>query len=116
MTGAGRGLGVAAASALAHAGADVVLAARTRDEIEAASAALRAEGARANAVVMDVNDVAAAGALIDTHGPFEILVNNAGTNRPKLLSDVTEADFDAIFALNVRAAFFVAQAVARAVL
>jgi NAD(P)-dependent dehydrogenase (short-subunit alcohol dehydrogenase family) len=45
--------------------------------------------------------------------PFQILVNNAGMNRPALLSDVTVEDFDAIFALNVRAAFFVAQAVAR---
>ena len=45
--------------------------------------------------------------------PFDILVNNAGTNRPALFVDVTVEDFDVIFELNVRAAFFVAQAVAR---
>ena len=45
--------------------------------------------------------------------PFNVLVNNAGTNRPKLLLDVTVEDFDAIMGLNVRAAYFVAQAVAR---
>ena len=45
--------------------------------------------------------------------PFNILVNNAGTNRPKPLMDVTIEDFDVIMGLNVRAAYFVAQAVAR---
>jgi NAD(P)-dependent dehydrogenase (short-subunit alcohol dehydrogenase family) len=45
--------------------------------------------------------------------PFNILVNNAGTNRPAYLMDVKVKDFDVVFALNVRAAFFVAQAVAR---
>ena len=45
--------------------------------------------------------------------PFNILINNAGTNRPKLLIDVTVEDYDAIMGLNVRAAYFVAQAVAR---
>jgi NAD(P)-dependent dehydrogenase (short-subunit alcohol dehydrogenase family) len=113
VTGAGRGLGLAAAAALARAGADVMLAARSGDEIEAAAAALRDEGGRAGAFVMDVNDIAGASALIDARGPFDVLVNNAGANRPKRLEDVTEDDFDAIFALNVKAAFFVAQAVAR---
>jgi NAD(P)-dependent dehydrogenase (short-subunit alcohol dehydrogenase family) len=46
--------------------------------------------------------------------PFDILVNNAGTNRPAPFTEVTIEDFDAIFAINVRAAFFMAQAVARA--
>jgi NAD(P)-dependent dehydrogenase (short-subunit alcohol dehydrogenase family) len=45
--------------------------------------------------------------------PFDVLVNNAGTNRPAALMDVKVEDFDVIFALNVRAAFFMAQAVAR---
>jgi len=45
--------------------------------------------------------------------PFNILVNNAGTNRPKPLLEVSIDDFDAIMGLNVRAAYFVAQAVAR---
>src|SRR5262249_50684906 len=44
--------------------------------------------------------------------PFQVLVNNAGMNRPAYLADVKIEDFDAIFALNVRAAFFMAQAVA----
>ena len=61
-------------------------------------------------------DRAAAAAAIAEHGPFDILVNNAGTNRPAPFVEVTEADFDAIFGLNVRAAFFVAQAVVQGLL
>jgi NAD(P)-dependent dehydrogenase (short-subunit alcohol dehydrogenase family) len=113
VTGGGRGIGLAAASALAAAGARVTLAARTASEIEAAAAALRARGDAADALVLDVTDLAAVASAIAQAEPFEILVNNAGTNRPAYLMDVTVADFDAIFALNVRAAFFVAQAVAR---
>jgi NAD(P)-dependent dehydrogenase (short-subunit alcohol dehydrogenase family) len=112
VTGGGRGIGLTAASALAAAGAHVTLAARTRSEIEGAAAAIRARGDKAEALVLDVSDVAVARAAIDAAEPFNILVNNAGTNRPKMLPDVTVEDFDVIFALNVRAAFFMAQAVA----
>ena len=52
-------------------------------------------------------------AAIAAQAPFDILVNNAGTNRPKPFVDVTIEDYDALFELNVRAAYFVAQAVAR---
>ena len=113
ITGAGRGIGLAAAAALAQAGADVTLAARSKNEIEEAAAAIRARGQKAEALVLDVTEVAAAQRAIAGAAPFQILVNNAGMNRPAPLPDVTVEDFDAIFALNVRAAYFVAQAVAR---
>ena len=113
VTGAGRGIGLAAAAALAQAGAHVTLAARTKGEIEAAAAAIRARGQKAEPLVLDVTDVAAARRAVGAAAPFQILVNNAGMNRPAPLSDVTVEDFDAIFALNVRAAYFMAQAVAR---
>jgi len=113
ITGAGRGIGRAAAFALAGAGADVTLAARTTAEIEAAAAAIRARGQRADIVTLDVTDVAATRRVIAAAAPFNILINNAGTNRPKPLIEVTIEDFDAIMQLNVRAAYFVAQAVAR---
>ena len=113
VTGAGRGIGLAAAGALADAGAQVTLAARTKAEIEAAAEAIRARGQKAETLVLDVTDLAAMQAAIARAEPFNILVNNAGTNRPKLLLDVTIEDFDAIMGLNVRAAYFVAQAVAR---
>src|SRR6516225_9842572 len=113
ITGAGRGIGLAAASALAAAGAQVTLAARTKSEVEQAAAAIRERGEKAEALPLDVTDVEAARRAIAQAGPFQILVNNAGMNRPAYLPHVTVDDFDAIFALNVRAAFFMAQAVAR---
>lgn len=113
VAGAGRGIGLAAAAALAEAGASVILAARSRTEIEAAAEEMCARGWRAAAMVMDVLDGSEMRRLIASEEPFEILVNNAGTNRPAPFLDVAEQDFDAIFSLNVRAAFFVAQAVAR---
>jgi NAD(P)-dependent dehydrogenase (short-subunit alcohol dehydrogenase family) len=113
VTGGGRGIGLAAASALAQAGAHVTLAARTQAQIEAAAQAIRARGEQADALKLDVTDLAAARRAIAERAPFDILVNNAGGNRPAYLMDVAVEDFDAIFALNVRAAFFMAQAVAR---
>jgi NAD(P)-dependent dehydrogenase (short-subunit alcohol dehydrogenase family) len=113
VTGAGRGIGYAAAFALAEAGAHVTLVARTQSEVEAAAAAIRARGQRAEALVLDVTDLAAMQRAIAAAAPYGILLNNAGTNRPKPLVEVTMQDFDAIMALNVRAAYFVAQAVAR---
>ncbi len=113
VTGAGRGIGLAAAAALAEAGAAVTLAARSAAEIEDAAAALRAEGARADTLAIDVTDVEAMRAALAARPAFHVLVNNAGTNRPAPFTEVTPEDFDAVLGLNLRAAFFVAQAVAR---
>ena len=113
VTGAGRGIGLACAAALAQAGAHVVLVSRTPAEIGAAAAEIRAEGGSAEPLVLDVTDTAAVGAAIAQQAPFDVLVNNAGTNRPRGFLEVTEEDYDAITILNQRAAFFVAQAAAR---
>jgi NAD(P)-dependent dehydrogenase (short-subunit alcohol dehydrogenase family) len=112
VTGAGRGIGLAAASVLADAGAHVTLAARTTKEIEEAAAAIRTRGQQADALTLDVTDIEAMRRALAAREPFQILVNNAGMNRPKLLPDVTVDDFDTIMGLNVRAAFFIAQTVA----
>ena len=113
VTGAGRGIGLSAASALADAGAQVTLAARTTKEIEEAAEAIRARGQEAEPLTLDVRDVDAMKATIAAQPPFDILVNNAGTNTPAPFADVRVEDFDFVFSLNVRAAYFVAQAVAR---
>ena len=113
VTGAGRGIGLAAASALADAGAHVTLAARTVSEIEEAAEAIRARGQQAEALTLDVTDIAAVRAALSQRAPFQVLVNNAGMNRPAPLIDVKVEDFDAIMGLNVRAAFFMAQTVAK---
>jgi NAD(P)-dependent dehydrogenase (short-subunit alcohol dehydrogenase family) len=116
VTGGGRGIGLAAASALAEAGAHVTLAARTESEIADAAAAIRTRGDEADALTLDVTDLAAVRNAIAAAEPFDVLVNNAGTNRPKFLMEVTVEDYDVIMGLNVRAAFFMAQAVARRLL
>ena len=113
VTGAGRGIGLAAASALADAGAHVTLAARTASEIEEAAEAIRARGQQAEALTLDVTDIAAVKTALAARAPFQVLVNNAGMNRPAPLIDVKVEDFDAIMGLNVRAAFFMAQTVAK---
>jgi NAD(P)-dependent dehydrogenase (short-subunit alcohol dehydrogenase family) len=113
VTGAGRGLGHGFAVALAEAGAQVTLAARSSDEIEAAAAALRARGHAADALALDVTDIEAVRAALAARPAFHILVNNAGTNRPGPFVDTKVEDFDYVFNINVRAAYFVAQAVAR---
>lgn len=112
VTGAGRAIGLAAAAALAQAGAHVVLAARTEAEIAASAAEIREEGGQADHLVLDVTDLAGVRAALETQGPFDVLVNNAGTNRPRSFLQVTEEDYDTITELNLRAAFFTAQAVA----
>src|SRR5512138_560025 len=88
VTGGGRGIGLAAASALAQAGAHVTLAARTRSEIEAAAEAIRARGDKADTLPLDVTDIEAVRRAVADAEPFDVLVNNAGTNRPKMLPDV----------------------------
>jgi NAD(P)-dependent dehydrogenase (short-subunit alcohol dehydrogenase family) len=113
VTGAGRGIGLACAAALAAAGAAVTLVARSADEIEDAAAAIRASGGAAEAAVVDVADLAAVAAFFAERPAFNILVNNAGTNRPMPMQDVVEADYDAVLDLNLKASFFVAQAVAK---
>ena len=107
VTGAGRGIGLAAAAALADAGAVVTLAARTAKEIEDAAAAI---GKGAVAAILDISDLAAVKAFFAARPAFHILVNNAGTNRPMPMMDVSEDDFDAVLDLNLKSAFFVAQA------
>jgi NAD(P)-dependent dehydrogenase (short-subunit alcohol dehydrogenase family) len=110
VTGAGRGIGLAAAAALADAGAAVTLIARTASEIEAAAAEI---GKGAIAVMLDVSDIKAVKDFFAKHPAFHILVNNAGTNRPKPMWEVNEEDYDAVYDLNVKSAFFVAQACAQ---
>ncbi len=113
ITGAGRGIGLAAAAALAQAGAHVVLLARSAHEVGAGADAIRNAGGQASWLRCDVLETAAMQQAVAAQKPFDILVNNAGTNRPMPLDAVTTEDFDAVLNLNLRAAYFVAQAVAR---
>lgn len=116
VTGAGRGIGLAAAHALAQAGAEVTLAARTGSELDRACAAIVAAGGRARSWVVDVTDSRAVAAGISELGHFQILVNNAGMNRPRLLTETSDDDIDAVLDLNVKAMFYVSREVVRGLL
>ena len=112
VTGASRGIGRAAAAALADAGAEVTLLARSGGELETVAEAIRLRGGRAQTLQLDVTKTPQVTKELAARGPFQILFNNAGANRPAELLDITEEDYDAVTDLNVRSAVFVAQAVA----
>jgi NAD(P)-dependent dehydrogenase (short-subunit alcohol dehydrogenase family) len=113
VTGASKGIGRAGAVALAAAGAEVVLAARTLPEMEETVAELTAAGLRARAFALDVTDRGAVRRLVAAEGPFDVLLNNAGTNIREPFLEVKDASLDALLDLNIRAMFTVAQAVAQ---
>lgn len=113
ITGGGRGIGAAAAAVFAQAGAAATLCARTASDVEAVADEIRAAGFAADAFALDVLDLAALRREIAARGPFDILLNNAGMNRVRAITDITEEDYDAVLDLNLKAALFVAQAVAK---
>lgn len=113
VTGAGRGIGAGCARAFAEAGADVVCAARTLEQIEAVAEEIRALGRRAIAVPCDVNDreqlvEVAARAKADL-GRIDVLVNNAGGSPPQEAMKVTAAEFEEAFHFNVTTAMTMTQ-------
>lgn len=117
ITGAGRGIGKEIAMMSAKAGAKVVLAARSADQLEAAAAEIREAGGEALAVPTDVTDNAALKALvkqtIDTFGRVDVLVNNAATNYVANLIMAKEAKIRALYDVNVFSVFSLTQLVLR---
>ncbi len=116
VTGASRGIGRAIASRLAARGAHVVAAARG-DETGAVVEAIAAAGGSAEAAKVDVTDRASIDAMVggalERHGRVDILVSNAGIARDQLIVRMKPADWDAVLATNLTAAFACAQAVLR---
>ena len=113
VTGAGRGIGRAVALALAAAGAELAVNSRTPAELDMLVGEIAAAGGRARALPFDVTDSEAARAAIAGLSRLDILVNNAGMNRPQPFLEVDDATLDRMIALNIKAAFVVAQAAAR---
>ena len=110
VTGAGRGIGRACAMALAEAGAEVWLAARTRDDLDSLAAQI---GRSAHPVVCDVTDSTQLRKAIAALPALDVFVNNAGTNIPEPFVEVSDDHLDSLLNLNVRAAFIAAQAAAK---
>jgi NAD(P)-dependent dehydrogenase (short-subunit alcohol dehydrogenase family) len=110
VTGAGRGIGRAVALALAAAGAELVLVSRSRSQLDEVAREIASAGGKARVVTCDVTDSAAVRDAFAGLARLNILVNNAGLNRPQPFLEVDEATLDLLLGLNVRAAFVVAQA------
>ena len=115
VTGANTGLGQAIALALAQAGADLALAGRSR--MDETQRAVEASGRRALAIAADLSSIEPVERIVSETvawgGRIDILVNNAGIIRRADAIDFTEADWDAVMDVNLKAAFFLSQAAAR---
>jgi NAD(P)-dependent dehydrogenase (short-subunit alcohol dehydrogenase family) len=117
VTGAGRGIGKAIALGLAEAGADVGLVSRTVSELEAVAEQIRALERRTVVIASDLTMTERIQPLVEDFasqlGGIDILVNNAGINIPQDSVDVTVEAWDQILDINLKASFFLAQAVGR---
>jgi len=120
VTGAGQGLGQGMAVALAEAGADI--ASLDRTGCEGTCEAVRALGRRYHETVVDLREASVddlkqiVGRILNEFGRIDILVNNAGTIRRAPAMDFSETDWDDVLQINLKAAFFLAQAVGRVML
>jgi len=114
ITGGGRGIGAASARALAAMGCRVLVAARSRDQIEATAAALRTSGHEAFAVPCDVTDPAQVRTLAERAaehlGRVDVLVNNAGIAHSAPLKAISLEEWNRYFAVNVTGTFLCTQA------
>ena len=120
VTGGSQGLGLGAARALAEAGADVAIAARSEDRLAEAAAWIEALGRRALPVPVDLSDIRAAMATVDhtvaTLGRLDILVTAAATQLRKPILQVTPEDWEHLVAVNMRSVYFMCQHAARQML
>lgn len=120
ITGASSGLGAQFARTLSNAGAAVVLASRRIDKLKDLRATIDAEGGDAHVIELDVTDmdsIKSAVAHAETEvGSIDILINNSGVSATQRLQETTIDDFDYMFDVNVKGAFFMAQEVAKRML
>ena len=114
VTGAGRGIGAAAAVALAEAGADVVISARTKEQLAKVAQEVEAAGRRAVVVPADLSDLDAAAGLAataaDAFGRLDIVVNNVGGALPRPFTATTARHLAKAFEFNVAVAHSLTQA------
>jgi len=114
ITGAGRGIGAASARVLAEAGADIVLASRTREQLDLVADEVRAMGRRALVVPLDVNELTELDRLVaetvEHFGRLDIVVNNAGGSMPRPFLDTSAGFMERAFHFNVTTAFALTKA------
>ena len=114
VTGASSGIGLACAAALADAGAHVVCAARRTGPISEVVEALAGAGLSAEALTLDQTEIKQLDDVFQT--PFDVVLNSAGLARHSAAIETTPEDFDAVMAINLRSAFFLSSAAARALI
>jgi 7-alpha-hydroxysteroid dehydrogenase len=116
VTGAGRGIGAQTARTYAEAGADLVLAARTKEQLDAVAEDIRGMGRRALVIPCDVNENDAVEDIVvqamNEFGRIDVVVNNAGGSMPRPLMDTSPGYFERAFHFNVTTAFVLTKAAA----
>ena len=113
VAGASSGIGLACAAALAEAGADVLLTARSKDKLDTLESELQSAGYNARSAALDITDIEATRELVASEGPFDILLNSAGMARHGPALETEIADYEAVEAINQKSAYFLNQAVAK---
>jgi NAD(P)-dependent dehydrogenase (short-subunit alcohol dehydrogenase family) len=113
VLGAGGGIGAASALALATAGAELLLLDRNTETLGRLAAEISAAGGSSSQMACDVTSAESIAQAFSAVDRLDVLVNSAGINQPQPFLDVTAETFDRIFAVNVRGAFFIAQAALR---
>ena len=116
VTGGSSGIGLGCAVALAEAGAHVIIMARRREQLDEVATAITTAGHSVEVMVGDIADVEAMAAAIESLRPLDIFVNSAGLARHTPVVDTDPADFDAVMNINMRGAYFAAQAVAKSMI
>ena len=117
LTGASSGLGRAFAPMLANAGAHVIMAARSIDKMRALAEEITGAGGSAEVTALDVRDrdaIRTVVAQLESSGPVDVLVNNAGIAIVKSPQDMRDEDWDAVYETNLRGAWVLAQEVIKA--
>ena len=109
VTGAGKGIGRACAVALAQAGAKVIIVSRTKSDLDKLSKIIKKTKGSSKSFVCDVTNTSKFNNIVNSLNRLDVLVNNAGSNRPEHFTKVKKSDMDYIVNLNLKACFNIAQ-------
>ena len=109
VTGAGKGIGKASAIALAEAGANLIILSRTKSDLEKVNKEIIKLKRKCVTYDCDVSNFEELRSVFNQISKLDIIVNNAGTNRPEHFTKINKEDMDYVVDLNLKAAFHVAQ-------
>ncbi len=117
VTGASKGIGRSIALTLAKAGADIIVTARTEEELKKLVSEIEGFGRRAEYIVADLSNtkeaINMANRALEVFGRVDILVNNAGVSFPQSALEVTEEAWDTTMNINLKSLFFITQIIGK---